>query len=124
MLRFALLVALILCPSCALAVGVAIGAGIVHTTSEDTVEAIIEDSTEAVFRAAEAVLEGRGVVRAADLERLRIEGESDGAEVQMRIQAAENGRSRLEVRARRLQGLSPDLETAKRTARAVVDALD
>ena len=123
MLRGALLLALILCPGCALAVGVAIGAGIVHTTSEDTVEATLERSTAEVFAAAESVLVGRGEVRAADADRLRIEGETDGAEVTMTIVAVDGERARIEVRARRLQGLSPDLETAKRVARAVVEKL-
>lgn len=124
MLRVALLLALFLSPSCALAVGVAIGAGIVHTTSEDTVEATLERPTGAVFAAAETVLEGRGEVLAADAERLRIEGETDGAELTMTIVALDDERARIEVRARRLQGLSPDLETAKRVARAVIDELN
>lgn len=123
MLRTALLLALFLSPGCALAVGVAIGAGIVHTTSEDTVEATLERSTAEVFAAAESVLEGRGEVRATDADRLRIEGETDGAEVTMTIVAVDGERARIEVRARRLQGLSPDLETAKRVARAVVEKL-
>ena len=119
-----LLAPLALLPSCALAVGAAIGAGVVHTTSEDTAEMILRDGEAAVFAAAEATLESLGRVEAADSKRGVLTARIDETEVEVRIGPAEAGKTRLEVQARRVAGLSPDLETAKRVARAVAEQLD
>ena len=123
--RTALLCGLLL-PSggCALAVGAAIGAGVVHTTSEDSVELTLGSSEADAFEAAEAVVDELGAVRLADSKRGQIEGTVEQSEVTIATSTTESGRARVTVSARRVAGLSPDLETARKIAGSIAERLD
>jgi hypothetical protein len=100
-------------PSCVLAIGAAIGAGAVHTTSEDSVEFLTRSSAKATFAACESSLERLGAV---DSKRLVLDGTVSESKISVRIEPADQDRQRITVSARRLAGLSPDLEAARRVA--------
>jgi hypothetical protein len=101
-----------LLPSCAVLVGAAIGAGALHATSEDTVELLYRAPFGEVFDVCEAQLERAGEVTASDDLRGVLEGTADEAEVTITVDTTEQGYQRVRVKARRLSGLSPDLDTA------------
>lgn len=111
-------------PSCALAIGAALGAGAVHTSSEDSAQLLTRSSAEAAFAASESTLERLGAVDSADPKRLVLDATVSESKVSVRIQPSGRDRHRITVSARRLSGLSPDLETARRVAGEIAVLLD
>jgi hypothetical protein len=101
MLCAAFLIFLLLQPSCAVALGAAIGAGAVHTTSEDTVGLTTSRDAEEAYAASESSLDRLGAVNSAESDQVRIR-----------------------ISARRVSGFSPDLKTARRVACEIADRLN
>lgn len=124
--RFQALLAccLLAIPSCALALGAALGAGAVHTTSEDSVEMLTRSSAASAFAACESSLERLGAVDSADPKRHVLAGTVSECKINIRIEPAGQDRRRIIVSARRHQGLSPDLDTARRVATDIAEQLD
>lgn len=108
-----LLLAFATLPGCALLVGAALGAGVVHAVSEDTVEVLFERSFEEVYDVCEAQIERAGSVDLSDDQRGILEGHIDDAEVWISVEATRQGLQRVSVKARKLAGVSPALETAQ-----------
>lgn len=121
--------ALIVCcllsiPGCALAIGAALGAGAVHTSSEDSAQVLTRSNAEDTFAACESILERLGAVDSADPKRLVLDATVSESKISVRIQPSGRDRHRVTVSARRLAGLSPDLETARRVAGEIAELLD
>ncbi len=81
-------------------------------TSEDTVELLYRAPFAEVYDVCEAQLERAGEVTASDDLRGVLEGRCEDAEVTITVETTEQGYQRVRVKARRLSGLSPDLDTA------------
>lgn len=115
MARFQALFAccLLAIPSCALAIGAALGAGAVHTSSEDSAQLLTRSSAEDAFAACESTLE-----------RLVLDGTVSESKLTVQIVPSGRDRHRITVSARRLAGLSPDLETARRVAGEIAELLE
>ena len=120
-----LLVLLLLAPlpGCVLLVGAAIGAGVVHATSEDSVEVLFDAGFDEVYDVCEAQLERAGTVEVSDDLRGVLEGTVEDSELRITVDPTRQGYQRVTVTARKLSGLSPDLETAQWLADAVVRRL-
>lgn len=117
-LLFALLAAALL-PGCVLLVGAAIGAGVVHAVSEDSVEVLFDAGFDEVYDVCEAQLERAGTVTASDDLRGVLEGSAEESRIDITIDTTRQGLQRVRVTARRFSGLSPDLETAQWLADAI-----
>ncbi len=113
------LLALAPLPSCVLLVGAAIGAGVVHAISEDSVEVLFEAGFDEVYDVCEAQLERAGTVERSDDLRGELEGATVDSQVEITIDTTRQGYQRVTVRPRKLSGLSPDLETAQWLADAI-----
>jgi hypothetical protein len=111
-------------PSCALAIGAALGAGAVHTSSEDSAQLLTRSNAEDTFAACESTLERLGAVDSADPKRLVIDGSVSESRLTVQIVPSGRDRHRVTVSARRLSGLSPDLETARRVAGEIAELLE
>ena len=111
-------------PSCALAIGAALGAGAVHTSSEDSAQLLTRSNAEDTFAACESTLERLGAVDSADPKRLVLDGTVSESKLTVQIVPSGRDRHRVTVSARRLSGLSPDLETARRVAGEIAELLE
>ncbi|TAH38228.1 MAG: hypothetical protein EYC70_06290 [Planctomycetota bacterium] len=118
------LLAVLLAPGCALAVGAAAGAAAVYVTRDDEVEMYFDESFTTVFGAARAELAQRGGVSAADLESGHLEGEVEGATVKIWITSVTRDTRKCRVQARANAGISPDLDTAQSVAQGLAERLD
>ena len=105
---------------CALLVGAAVGAGIVHTTGDDSAELSVRNSAEEVFDACQAELLTRGTVEQSDVEAGRLAGEIAGTDLEITIRSVEQDLRHIEVEARRNAGVTPDPDTASEFLRGVL----
>ena len=118
LLPFAALAAAL--PGCLLVAGAAIGAGIVHTTGEDTAEVVVEANTASAYAAAREEIRNRGMLESADAESSRVEGTVGGSSVKVSVTSPGTGEAKVSVSARKNGGISPDIETAEQVAMAIV----
>jgi len=108
-------------PGCLLLAGAALGAGIVHVTSEDGAVVLLEVGPEAAFAAARGVLSDRGVLESADREAGLLRGTVGSSSVEVRVEDRGDGKSRVAVEARKNGGVSPDVTTAQQTAAGILE---
>lgn len=112
---------LFLFPGCALVPGIAVGAGIVYATDEDTAEVLVEVNGAAAFAASREEVLLRGTIESSDEAKGAIEARIGTSTVKMTVLEGRRGDGSLvTVKARTNGGLAPDMETARILAVAVV----
>ncbi len=105
---------------CLFVAGAAIGAGIVHTTGEDTAEVVVEANSASAYAAAREEIQNRGVVESADADSSRVQGTVGGSSVTVSVSSPSSGEARVSVSARKNGGISPDIDTAEQVAMSIV----
>ena len=101
-------------PGCLLG-AVAVGAGVVAATAEDTAQVDIRASRDAVFDAAAREIERMGQITSSDPARGLMEGDIDDSSVKIAVFTVGEF-ARLRVSARKVAGTLPDLDLASRLA--------
>lgn len=121
MKAIALAVALLVLPGCLLVAGAAVGAGIVYATGEDTAEVRVDVDAAAAYAASREEVIARGRIETSDPEAGILTATIGTSSVKVTVWAdAQEGRSRVSVKARTASGLGPDMETARTLTVAVV----
>ena len=117
-LRVGLLALGLLLPSCALAVGAAIGAGAVYALGEDGIQVFLEEPMEDVLAASQAVLDERGDIEREDLgeKEALLEARDEDFRYTVTLTAVTENTTELVIQARRWAKLAPAPEEAKRLA--------
>lgn len=124
--RVGLLALGLLLPSCALAVGAAIGAGAAYSLGEDGVQVFLDAPMDDVLAASKAVLEERGELEREDPgeQEALLEGRDDEYRYTITLKAVTANTTELVIRARRWAKLAPAPEEAKRLADRIAYRLD
>ncbi|HKE02256.1 MAG TPA: hypothetical protein VKE69_14655 [Planctomycetota bacterium] len=108
-----------LLPGCLVVAAAAVAAGVVHVTSEDTVEVYFNNPYDKVFDAAEQELVARGGAPMTDRKTGKIEASLGHSSVSIQVTGTGDKSTRIEVKARKNQGISPDIDRANQIATGV-----
>lgn len=100
-------------PGCLLVAGAAIAVGVVHVTSDDTAEVLLDGSTDTIFEHVEKEMASRGTVTFSNRVGRRLEGEIGNADLVVTLERATDKTSRVRATARKNAGVSPDKDVAQ-----------
>ncbi len=125
-LRVGLLTLGFLLPSCALAVGAAIGAGAVYSLGEDGIQVFLDAPMEDVLAATQAELADHGEMEREDIGKkdALLESKDEEFRYTVTLKAVTESTTELVIRARRWAKLAPAPEEAKRLADRIAFRLD
>jgi len=119
-------VGFLLLPSCALAVGAALGAGGVYAMGDDAARVYLDAPMADVVSASQALLEEGGTIERDDPGEKEsvLEGRSDDYRYTIELTALTENTTELVVHARRWAKLAPAQEEAKRLADRIAYRVD
>ena len=115
-----LLAAIVMATSgCLLVAAGAAGAAAVVVTGEDSVETVVAQPMDPVYRESVAQIASRGRSVTRDPEFYRHEGTVDGSRVWVMISPVSSDKTLVRVRARKLEQTLPDRDLARELAMAI-----
>jgi len=115
-----LLLAVSMTPGCLLLAGAALGAGIVHVTSEDEAMVLLDADFEDALKTSREVLAEKGLLEARDDKAGLVEGSIGSSSVSIRVERGPDTGSKVTVESRKNGGVSPDVTTAQQVASAIL----
>ena len=110
-------------PGCVAVAVAAVAAGAVHVTSEDSVEVYFDAPHDRVFDAAEQQVVALGGSPLSNRVTGRIEAEVGHSDVEVQVTSVGKARTRVEVQARKNEGVSPDVDCANQVAMGIAKRL-
>ncbi|MEQ8763106.1 MAG: hypothetical protein RL885_04215 [Planctomycetota bacterium] len=105
-------------------VGGAVVGGLVHATSSDGNEVVLDTSYDTAYQVCRKEMIALGSIESEDYEQGILTGYVNSAFVEVELERTTGNAVRVEVSARRVGGLSPSPATAQRVAFGVVDRLE
>ena len=101
----------------------AVAGGVVYATSDDSSETVVERPWSSAFSAAVAEVASQGHVELSDQNAGVVEGHVGTASVRVKLSKSTENSVKVHVRARKLEGLAPEPDTAERIAFGIVRRL-